>query len=252
MTDMRHMGYLEAVAAGDVAVLREKEATYQGSWKRRGGVGAFMMLARKWDRLEMICGSTYDIFSIIGGQCDAERAMKNPPGSDGTALAEVRDLRRYLLLVEAEMAARGVIAGYERRRPTVEELDKMLNSEDDMPVEVQPDGSVKVMGTPEDGGDYDAGVPSGYERKTEPRDGWTTPPPWPYIVTVDPLTSRRVYNVDRRVEGAPQMALRLQTDMNNKELELSDPRYRGMYKWTDQGEGKWQLRPEYRDHWGRS
>jgi hypothetical protein len=120
MTD--HMKYLEDVAAEDVAHLKEKERTYGGSWKKRGGVGAFMMLARKWDRLENLLqnplgktetslsgrnmttfGAPYDIFQEI---------QLNPDGKDGSALAEIRDLRRYLLLVEAEMVARGVVKDY--------------------------------------------------------------------------------------------------------------------------------------------
>ena len=40
------------LANEDIAVLKEKEKTYGESWKLRGGVGAFMMLARKWDRIE--------------------------------------------------------------------------------------------------------------------------------------------------------------------------------------------------------
>jgi hypothetical protein len=64
-----------------------------------------MMLARKWDRLENMLAENdlgYDIFRAIA----LERNMQ---GSDGTVLAEVRDLRRYLLLVEAEMVARGAV-----------------------------------------------------------------------------------------------------------------------------------------------
>ena len=99
MTDMKHMDHLEAVAASDVATVRRKEATYQGSWKRRGGVGAFMMMARKWDRIEGLLAEreeetfrAWDIFWMIG---------EGPGGEDGTVLAEVRDLRCYLLLIEA-------------------------------------------------------------------------------------------------------------------------------------------------------
>lgn len=101
MHDMRHMTYLQIVANEDVAHLIEKERTYQGSWKRRGGVGAFMMLARKWDRLEGMveCDNVrYDVFAAV--------SIGGMSGADGTALAEIRDLRRYLLLVEAEMTAR--------------------------------------------------------------------------------------------------------------------------------------------------
>lgn len=95
---MSHMQHLNKVAEEDVQCLEEKEKTYQGSWKKRGGVGAFMMLARKWDRLEVICQlANYDIFWAIA---------RDTSGKDGSLLAEVRDLRRYLLLIEAEIEAR--------------------------------------------------------------------------------------------------------------------------------------------------
>ena len=94
---MDHMRFLKEISEKDIRQLEEKEKTYKGSWKKRGGVGAFMMLARKWDRLEEICKrADYDIFEVC-------REMS---GRDGTALAEVRDLRTYLLLIEAEMIAR--------------------------------------------------------------------------------------------------------------------------------------------------
>ena len=43
---------VEEVTTSDVHKLHEAEKSYGNSWKQRGGVGAFMMLARKWDRLE--------------------------------------------------------------------------------------------------------------------------------------------------------------------------------------------------------
>lgn len=87
------------LAQEDVEVLRSKGQTYGNSWKRRGGVGAFMMLARKWDRIEnMVQNQNWDIFSIAD------------------VLEDVADLRRYLLLVEAHMREEGVAgeptAGY--------------------------------------------------------------------------------------------------------------------------------------------
>jgi hypothetical protein len=106
---MKHMNHIDAVSTEDLAHLREKEATYKGSWKKRGGIGAFMMLARKWDRLEGI------LERGLVGQSNVEVApydvlgfMEHQPnsGADGTVLAEVRDLRRYLLLCEAEIVAR--------------------------------------------------------------------------------------------------------------------------------------------------
>lgn len=101
--ELGEMDHLQDVANEDVRCLMEKNKSYGGSWKRRGGVGAFMMLARKWDRLENMMVDDYDIFKAIAS------CHKDNQGKDGTALAEVRDLRRYLLLVEAEMVARGVV-----------------------------------------------------------------------------------------------------------------------------------------------
>lgn len=105
--NMKHLDYIRAVAEEDLRYVNIKDRQYGGSWKRRGGVGAFMMLARKWDRLENMLSGAYkfDIFEGIqdlGGDTEKQ-------GADGTILAEVRDLRRYLMLVEAEMMARGVV-----------------------------------------------------------------------------------------------------------------------------------------------
>jgi hypothetical protein len=100
--------HLEPICVVDVDEVTRKDISYGSSWKKRGGVGAFMMLARKWDRLEEMVksktnstGFGYDIFAAI--------AHTGGGGEDGTVLAEVRDLRRYLLLVEAEMMQRGVV-----------------------------------------------------------------------------------------------------------------------------------------------
>ena len=43
---------MRQIAQGDLEALKVAEESYGDSWKRRGGVGAFMMLARKWDRIE--------------------------------------------------------------------------------------------------------------------------------------------------------------------------------------------------------
>ena len=90
---------LPAIAETDVSELQRKEQTYRGSWKKRGGTGAFMMLARKWDRIENISENAgYDIFDVI--------RREGLDGADGTLIAEIRDLRRYLMLVEAELTNR--------------------------------------------------------------------------------------------------------------------------------------------------
>jgi hypothetical protein len=100
----QYLNYLSDVVMGDVATLRHKERSYSDSWKRRGGVGAFMMAARKWDRIENLLSrpgpGQWDIF---------EGVRRQPGGEDGTVLAEIRDLRCYLTLVESEMVAQRVV-----------------------------------------------------------------------------------------------------------------------------------------------
>jgi hypothetical protein len=92
---------VKKLAADDAHVLEERDKSYGSSWKKRGGVGAFMMLARKWDRIENIVqGWNWDVFSAIG----------QDPSNDGI-IDDIRDLRRYLLLVEAEMTNRGMFSG---------------------------------------------------------------------------------------------------------------------------------------------
>ena len=88
---------LLTLAKGDVTTLEAKGAAYGDNWKRRGGVGAFMMLARKWDRIENVTKSfNWDIFSaaLSNGEADAEGVLD-----------DIADLRRYLLLVESEVHA---------------------------------------------------------------------------------------------------------------------------------------------------
>lgn len=91
---MENYERIKEIALNDVDVLKEKGATYGESWKKRGGIGAFMMLARKWDRIENICTSVnYDI--LAAGGVDM-----------GGILDDIQDLRRYLLLVESEVLSR--------------------------------------------------------------------------------------------------------------------------------------------------
>lgn len=98
-TEAQSAGFpLEAVtnsAFADIRSLAKAHLSYGTSWKNRGGVGAFMMLARKWDRLEnAVKKSGYDIFKAVEGDKRAEGIMD-----------DIRDLRRYLLLVEAEVGS---------------------------------------------------------------------------------------------------------------------------------------------------
>lgn len=89
---------LVEVARMDMSVLMEKNASYGESWKRRGGIGAFMMLARKFDRIE-------NILKEFSGASFIRQIRNNP----GQVQDDISDLRRYLLLVEDEMHSRGEV-----------------------------------------------------------------------------------------------------------------------------------------------
>jgi hypothetical protein len=96
---MSYLDRISKVAHADVEGLLEKERAYRGSWKKRGGVGAYMMAARKFDRIEnQISDHGFDIF----------KAIASINGPDGL-IDDIRDLRRYLMLIEAEMLERGAI-----------------------------------------------------------------------------------------------------------------------------------------------
>jgi hypothetical protein len=96
-----------AVAMNDVNNVNERDASYGSSWKRRGGVGAFMMMARKWDRIENIMKETTERAGI--GHAAAYDVFQHLDLNAGGVLDDFRDLRRYLLLIEAELLQRGVL-----------------------------------------------------------------------------------------------------------------------------------------------
>lgn len=82
---------LALIAREDRDTLEEKGRTYGDSWKKRGGVGAFMMLARKWDRIE-------NILQEFSGAQMARQIRANP----GQVQDDIGDLRCYLLLIADE------------------------------------------------------------------------------------------------------------------------------------------------------
>lgn len=101
---------IKSVTDGHVKGLLKAQESYGDSWKRRGGVGAFMMLARKWDRLENRVQQ-----DVIGRgnrpapQWDVFAHIEADERSEGI-IDDIRDLCRYLILVEAEMLRRGSAA----------------------------------------------------------------------------------------------------------------------------------------------
>ena len=90
---------VQSICINDHVSLCKSDESYGDSWKKRGGVGAFMMLARKWDRIANLSKQhSYDIF----------QAFQEFPDLTGV-IDDIRDLRRYLLQVEAEMVQMGHI-----------------------------------------------------------------------------------------------------------------------------------------------
>jgi hypothetical protein len=81
---------LDLVAKDLVSTLRSKGAQYGNSWISRGGVGAFMMLTRKYDRIvnQLKKDPQFDI--IEHAQIDQR---------DEGLTDDVKDLCAYLLLV---------------------------------------------------------------------------------------------------------------------------------------------------------
>lgn len=98
--DDKFIEHLDEIAEEDAAGLRQAQKSYGNSWKKRGGVGAYMMVVRKIDRMELqVEKNGWDIFGAIASD----------PRPEGV-IDDIRDLRRYLILVEAEMRARGLKA----------------------------------------------------------------------------------------------------------------------------------------------
>jgi hypothetical protein len=137
--DMGHMQYLSQISGYDISHIDHKEKTYQGSWKKRGGIGAAMMMLRKIDRIEvMLKEVNYDVFKACSG---------SKSGDDGTMLAEIRDLRRYLLLIESE------VWNLKAQKPLQADLlvaDKVV----DQIIGHIAEGFSQRPGTPEDGGHH--------------------------------------------------------------------------------------------------
>jgi hypothetical protein len=117
--NMDHMQYLRQIVEDDIQTLQQKESTYKGSWKMSGGRSAWFMLKRKIDRMinmmttEGMDVESYTNISAIKSMLRAEDDIflraeldGSQAGADGTLLAEIQDLRRYLLLTEAELKNR--------------------------------------------------------------------------------------------------------------------------------------------------
>lgn len=233
--DMNHLKFLQEVANQDVSELNRKEKTYKGSWKRRGGVGASMMALRKVDRLEqMLCECSYDIFELI--------SKEGLEGADGTAIAEIRDLRRYLLLIEAEMISRVSL----NDQPSDSKLFPGVGLKEHYEYHYRPD-------TPEDGGHH-ASREDNIKVLERLEDGLQTSDIEPcqrrlYMSTTYQGKGYNIVNRDKVDSIMWEHLPRLSTELNNKEYEESLPEYKALYTWQPNG-NKWSMQERYRANWG--
>lgn len=88
----------------DCGTIRTKDKEYGGSWCRRGGQGAFMMLARKFDRIEKALAIHGSLAKLIQDDVRTEGVLD-----------DLQDLRCYLLLCLSWR--------HEKRNPTVAQAE---------------------------------------------------------------------------------------------------------------------------------
>jgi hypothetical protein len=89
----RYAALIPKLMETDFEYIIAKDQEYGASWLKRGGVGAFMMLARKWDRFApMVQKFNRDPIAMLHAKRDR--------------IDDVQDLRRYLALVAAEWCHR--------------------------------------------------------------------------------------------------------------------------------------------------
>jgi hypothetical protein len=105
-----YLDQLDAIARADIATIEDKEKSYGNSWKRSGGIGAFMMLARKWDRIAQRVTTRIEAKDGVpaASRDNVFEHLKADRRAEGV-IDDISGLRQYLLLVEAEMAARGEV-----------------------------------------------------------------------------------------------------------------------------------------------
>lgn len=270
-----HHPHLGRVATQDVEFLLERDRAYGASWKEAGGRSAWFMLRRKMDRLvqimrrpespigfdpEKIRDSVVFEHDDVAHLVDSYYAenifamvRRRPGGEDGSALAEIRDLRRYLLLVEAEMVARGV-------------LEMNVVSSAPMPT-AEPE--TKAYDPPSliatGGGLASVAAKDSFAERCVPRfaapqrleDGLTSradlPPGVPYFELEDPMSSTAYFLVERtalrpdEIDNLP----RLQNELNHQEYVELLPEYRGLYRPFNEASNKYLMREKFRALWGK-
>ena len=130
----RQLHRLHFITEELVKYVNDKDIQYGSSWRKRGGAGSFMVMARKWDRIEQACEkepAKYDIFNVFKEEDRRE-----------TILDDCLDLVGYLLILVEHMIEIGHVTG-------IKELHMSFVSSTPM-VESEPSGMTKPFGFEEE------------------------------------------------------------------------------------------------------
>lgn len=102
-------GAMRKLANDLVSFVAQKDRDYASSWKRRGGVGAYMMLCRKFDRIEtLVKAHGYDIFAAL---------RENSGGIHDDLIDAVGYLLLILEEAQGQAASPPPTSDYERASP---------------------------------------------------------------------------------------------------------------------------------------
>lgn len=100
-----HLRHIETIAKEDAAGLLKAHESYGDSWKKRGGVGAYMVMIRKIDRMER---------QVKRYGFDIVKAVEADPRVEGL-IDDIRDARRYLMLIESWLRELGLVNAGDHR-----------------------------------------------------------------------------------------------------------------------------------------
>lgn len=111
---LNYRPHIEPLAKNDAEVVVEKDKQYGASWCKRGGTGAYHVFIRKFDRLEEWTKKfQYDMWQAI-------REDNRPEG----IIDDIRDIRGYLLLIEAYAIENGMVTPRYRQEFKIDQCNK--------------------------------------------------------------------------------------------------------------------------------
>ncbi len=103
-----------------VSFVNDKDIQYGSSWRKRGGPGAFFVIARKWDRIEQACETEeFSLHRRLPGELATKYDIFDRFSADDrseTILDDCLDLVGYLLILIEHMVEVGHITKIEALR----------------------------------------------------------------------------------------------------------------------------------------